>query len=427
MSIRAYGKNAAIELFEHHLVITRRKPGMIADGPSAERLIPFSSIKSVEFVRPGIMAHGRIILTLSGDNSNGCIVAFSKNQARQFEDVLDAVRRAIAAPSIERIAMAATQTSRPIEKSTPVANAAHQEVIVGKQSEHSEDDGQTYDRSTSYDDRTFAPQSRNERRPINSKPGGWWSDMPLLGKAIAVGVSCFLLLALLTRGESGDAGPAPDDIGVPEIIESGAADTGQLAAGRSIIDSCYHYDSCGAFRLEAVQEVRAVNGERLVKAALLYGEIPYAPGDDAPKGDPEWEARPDTYFALCSTVRPLIAFRAGSKWIAETFDFTNSVPGAQQDHSQIYQALCHGYFQSELETNARALGYGSNPDGGRQFEIANPLDLLKRESSGKSDELESAQADAAAEAEDAARTGDDAPASPKRQPSEEELYAPHSN
>ena len=36
-------------------------------------------------------------------------------------------------------------------------------------------------------------------------------------------------------------------------------------------------------------------------------------------------------------------------------------------------------------------------------------------------------ADAAAEAEEAAHAGDDAPATPKRPPSDEELYAPHSN
>ncbi|SMC82659.1 hypothetical protein [Novosphingobium sp. B1] len=211
MSIRAYGKNAAIELFEHHLVITRRKPGMIADGPSAERLIPFSSIKSVEFVRPGLMAHGRIILTLSGDNSNGCIVAFSKGQARQFEDVLDEVRRAIAAPSIERLAMAASQTSRPIEKSAPSANAAHQEVIVAKQSEYSEDGGQTYDRATSYDDRSFASRQRSEHRPISPTLGGWWSDMPLLGKVIACCFVGFVLFSVLDSGQPTSASGSTDD------------------------------------------------------------------------------------------------------------------------------------------------------------------------------------------------------------------------
>ena len=433
MSIRAYGNNAAIELFEHHLVITRRKPGMIVDGPPAEHFLPFSSIKSVQFERPGFLSVGKIVFVVgNGSPKQGTVgdphtVHFPKGQVRQFEDVLHTVRQAIATPSIERIAMAAAQNRGRIEESAPPVSAAHQEVIVAQPAEHGAYTGQGYDRAASYDDRSFRPQPRDEHRQIKPTLGGWWSDLPLLGKILAVGVGCLLLLALLTGGESGDAGPSPDDTAVPEMIETVAAETVQLPAERNIIDSCSHYDSCGAFRLEAVQEVRAVNGERLIKAALLYGQIPYAPGDDAPKGDPAWETRPATYFALCSTVRPLIAFRAGSKWIAETFDFTNSVPGAQQDHSQIYQALCHGYFQNELETNARALGYGSNPDGGRQFEITNPLNLLKRESSGKSDDLESAQPDAAAEAEEAAHAGDDAPATPKRPPSDEELYAPHSN
>lgn len=223
MSIRAYGNNAAIELFEHHLVITRRKPGMIADGPPAEHFLPYSSIKSVQFERPGFLSVGKIVFVFgNGTSKQGTVgdphtVHFPKGQVRQFEDVLHTVRQAIATPSIERIAMAAAQNRGRIEQSAPPASAAHQEVIVAQPAEHGEYAGQCYDRAASYDDRSFPPQPRDEHRPIKPTLGGWWSDMPLLGKILAVGVGCFLLLAMCSvpspEGEtvaaSGDDSAAP--------------------------------------------------------------------------------------------------------------------------------------------------------------------------------------------------------------------------
>lgn len=48
----------------------------------------------------------------------------------------------------------------------------------------------------------------------------------------------------------------------------------------------------------------------------------------------------------------------------------------QQDDANIYQALCHGFYNNELADKAAELGYKPLPDGGRgQFEIDTPDQL----------------------------------------------------
>ena len=114
MSLRAFGFNAAIEVFDHHLVITRRNPGFIVDGPPAEQLIPLSSIKSLQFYRPGFAKRGRLVLIIeggstgrSGSAADDNTVFFGEPQLMPFEQVVQAIKSAIAMPSLERIAMAA--------------------------------------------------------------------------------------------------------------------------------------------------------------------------------------------------------------------------------------------------------------------------------------------------------------------------------
>jgi hypothetical protein len=62
----------------------------------------------------------------------------------------------------------------------------------------------------------------------------------------------------------------------------------------------------------------------------------------------------------------------------EDFDFAgeDGIPGVQQDDANIYQALCHGFYNNELADKAAALGYKPLPDGGRgHFEIDTPDQL----------------------------------------------------
>ena len=235
MILRAYGHNALVELFEHHMVIVRRDPGLFIDGPSAEQFIPYASIRSVQFVRPSFGARGRIVFslgagaTISRDiNLDEHTVLFGKDQLREFEDVRQAVQRFIAVPSIERIAMSAAQNRGRIEQSAPPDTAARQEVIVAQPDVQREHSWQAYDHAASYDDRSFTPQPRDEHRPIRPTLGGWWSDMPLLGKIIAVGVGCFLLLAMCSA-------PSPEDDTAATSATEAAADT-QLSADQMLSD-----------------------------------------------------------------------------------------------------------------------------------------------------------------------------------------------
>jgi hypothetical protein len=115
-----------------------------------------------------------------------------------------------------------------------------------------------------------------------------------------------------------------------------------------------------------------------VRASLQPGEV------KSPAGTPEddkhvvWSGAPKTFYAFCSPTAPRIAWQDGAKYVAEDFDFASEdgIPGVQQDDANIYQALCHGFYNNELADKAAALGYKSLPDGGRgQFEIDTPDQL----------------------------------------------------
>lgn len=218
--IRAYGHNAAVDLFEHHLVITRRRGGMLFDAAASEQFIPLSSIKSVQFHPAGLVSRGRMILTLAGNpsrhpgtESDENTVFFVKNQADQFKQIVHAIRDTIATPSLEQLAMAAQRNRGPERVSQtrsapgPTPNAL--ERIDGPPRYH----GAGYDNAGSsgpYDyDRAPPRQNTPPHDPIANLPtGGWWQDMPLAGKVILIAV---ILLTVITTcsyhdGPSSDAG-----------------------------------------------------------------------------------------------------------------------------------------------------------------------------------------------------------------------------
>lgn len=229
-----------------------------------------------------------------------------------------------------------------------------------------------------------APKSQARRDPpsVRSAWQEWWNKQSTLAKSVWI-VAPILLLAMCSSGDSSSSDDAASEA-IVEVVPTSessvaASDTPAASANQAaeqLISACYHLDACGQFRILDSQQVATQGNERLVKASLLYGIIPIAPGEDEPHGPVQWEARPKTYYALCSRSRPLIAFRADSKWIAQTFDFVGGIPGVAQNSANIYQVLCHGYFADELATNARSLGYLPNAEGGNQFEIDSPLRLL---------------------------------------------------
>lgn len=244
MTIRAYGDNAAVELFEHHLVITRRRPGFIVDGSPAEQFIPFSSIKFVEFVRPGFIVNGRILLKLAGGSSgkaDECAVSFPKSQVRQFEDVLRTVRQAIATPSIERLAMAAAQNRERIAPSPPSAAEGRQEIVITPSNFPAYEAGSRYDPAHGDDDRAYVRKNEHSYTPINPTLGSWWQEIPLLGKIAVIGFGIFLLFGVLAANEAPSTATQPltlENVGAnssptPEQQLSDLAEfiTGKVQAG----------------------------------------------------------------------------------------------------------------------------------------------------------------------------------------------------
>ncbi|GEO01712.1 hypothetical protein NSE01_35440 [Novosphingobium sediminis] len=203
-SLRAYGADAIIEVFDNHLVITRRKPGLIFDGPPAEQLIPLSSIKSLQFHRPGFASRGRLVLAVEGGGSgrkagspsDENTLFFSKQQLEPFERVVGAIKAAIAMPSLERMAMAAQRNSRIGGASQPPTGQQLEPTSTEQQSRYRT--GGTYDArgGASY------PQVDEAAEPLRPGLGGWWQDMPPMGKVILVAFSVMLTLGMCSSGTS---------------------------------------------------------------------------------------------------------------------------------------------------------------------------------------------------------------------------------
>jgi hypothetical protein len=192
--LRAFGSNATVDLFEHHLVITRRRSGLIIGVPMAEHFIPLSSIKSVQFIRPGFTSRGRLVLTLMGSSTAkaGTVtdqntVFFEKKHLEAFEGILHAIREAIATPSIERLAMSA-QRGRVDHNPRPATENHLQRMLPPPSAQGG---AQQQNGSGNYEN-----HGASDRETLNPTLGGWWRDLPPVGKVAIVGFACFLLLSV---------------------------------------------------------------------------------------------------------------------------------------------------------------------------------------------------------------------------------------
>lgn len=238
MIVRASGNNATIDLFEHHLVIARRQRGIFFDGQDAEHMIPLSSITSVQFVRPGFLTAGKIVLVLAGganprsgtlDDPN--TVFFAKTQLTLFENVLRAIQAAIATPSIERLAMEAQRrqsigntTPRPVDnKSIEVVSQPHTQ---GGSYQDPYSDAGTYRRDG------YATDGKSQSEPPSPGAGGWWRDMPLMGKIIIIGGAAILLLNMCSSGTSTPS----EDLNVASTGTSSPEETGPPSAEAMLSD-----------------------------------------------------------------------------------------------------------------------------------------------------------------------------------------------
>lgn len=210
MSLHASGTNATIDLFEHHLVINRRQRGILFDGPDAEHMIPLASIKSVQFVRPGFMSPGKIVLVLAagaaarpGTPADPNTVYFSKRQLVLFENVLRAIQAAIATPSIERLAMA-VQQQRSIDSHQSSPNSDNFKRINGR-TRNVEPSDEVLDANS-----TVAPGLQGQNRATDGGLGGLWRDLPLLGKVILIVVPLLFMLSMCSTGEPSQSAGSTD-------------------------------------------------------------------------------------------------------------------------------------------------------------------------------------------------------------------------
>jgi hypothetical protein len=138
------------------------------------------------------------------------------------------------------------------------------------------------------------------------------------------------------------------------------------------IQQCYHPDSCGTVKILSMSLIETKGSARLIKANVRFGDIV---DPDKPRNI-RWKQTSEVY-ALCSAGSPIVAWHEGGSFLAEEFDFAGEgISGVQQNNAGIYEALCHGFFNGELEARAKALGYRPLPNGGRgQFTVKSLDDL----------------------------------------------------
>ena len=220
----------------------------------------------------------------------------------------------------------------------------------------------------------------------NSRSSLWRSvrnGIRIFIMAVGVLVVGLIVLGALIPGPSGNASlnhPTADaGSDTPEMNEASAQKATPASSDNkpSIIDSCYHLDSCGAWKLVQMDLVRQRGDERLLKAQLQWGDVADPVGNESDWDRIKWSERREPFYVLCSKRRPSIAFRDASAWMATEFDFSADIPGVEEDDAAIYGALCHGLFNGEFDQVSTQLGYQSLAGGSQQYKLANPEDLLR--------------------------------------------------
>ncbi len=116
--MRAEGRNASVELHEHHIVIGRWGFVSTLQDTSGVKAIPLSSITSVQFRKAGTFVDGFIRFSVAGETkpsqskSDPNTVYFLKSEVSEalaFERIRDAVQNAINIPSLASLAMQHTR------------------------------------------------------------------------------------------------------------------------------------------------------------------------------------------------------------------------------------------------------------------------------------------------------------------------------
>ena len=263
MLVRVYGRNATIDLFEHHLVITHARSGMFSDPAAEERFIPLSSILAVQVSRPTFGSPGKFVLTLAGSiaskpgtAADPNTVFFDKTQTAQVQAIVDHVRQAIATPSLEQLAMAAQRqrqaSAPPPERQIKPTQAVLERVAPPRQS---------YNPNTGADYRDTSSAGHfayNNPGPPPSGGGSWWSDMPILGKVSVIGIP-LLLLVMMCSGPGENAASPPAQQAAEATPETTAAVDpsynnvdGLPAVGQLVTDgdsrACSHPDTFQTLR-----------------------------------------------------------------------------------------------------------------------------------------------------------------------------------
>lgn len=123
------------------------------------------------------------------------------------------------------------------------------------------------------------------------------------------------------------------------------------------INACYHTYNCNYWKIVSVAIIQERGDTRILRAELQPGEVENPSGTEEEEDRIVWNGDPVTFHAHCSLSSPKITWMAGSEEISVDFDFAEGIAGAQQNHANIYAALCHGFYDNELASQALALGY----------------------------------------------------------------------
>jgi hypothetical protein len=213
---------------------------------------------------------------------------------------------------------------------------------------------------------------------MTGKPNYIASGLSFITVCIGIAVVIFGAIKM------GEEAPAPD----VAVAENSAANMNDSAAvnsadsppsppvanKQSLIDGCYHIDSCSYSKIESRRVLDENGREQLVEAHIAQSTAS-SENADRPADQLAWE-KTSKYYAICSTKRPIIIFRTESSWLAEELDLT-AISGVEQDSANMYQAICHNAFSNEVGNDPKAYGYDTLQGAARgQFAIESPESLF---------------------------------------------------
>lgn len=162
--------------------------------------------------------------------------------------------------------------------------------------------------------------------------------------------------------------PISEPIVIPEPVKT-------VESKPQYVDFCYHLDDCTAVRVRS-KDLIVSNDKGKVYRVLYEHSNELKDPNDVPSFNGDLRES----VVVCSKTRAqVVAKLDGENYSAIFFDFVNGVPGRTYNYANLYQAVCHNFYENELGDPGVATSMGYQPTMDVEIEFGptlNPEELL---------------------------------------------------